>query len=146
MNQPQSHQGSGDSILVRLFDRPSRIKIIEAMLVRYSSALTKEEIAQIAGVDEATFHRNKGLLLELSIIEETPGQNNKTLYRLNQDSSLVQALGDLYSEVTGHAATLTPDDHRREAIDTIHKEANRKTESNSVEYIDTDDFFREANS
>lgn len=107
---------AGDSLLVRLFGRPSRVKIIEALLTRYTAKLTATQIAEVAGIDKSTFHRNKDLLLELEIIERSDIGGN-TVFTLNENSPLVQALGQLHTEislytnelVTSKTQTTTPD-------------------------------------
>ena len=92
---PNGAEGSyvDGSIFVRVLGSPSRIKIIDVFLGKYYTELSAAQIADLAGIDVSTFHRNVDVLLDLGIVEETQTVSGAQLYQLDTDHPVSKALG-----------------------------------------------------
>lgn len=107
--EPDNPTGPGNasvyievSPFVRLLGTPSRVKILDVLLRRHSSWLSAEEIADLAGIDQGTFSRNKGVLIELDLLHrEDSGQ--KTTYKVNTEHPFIQLLGKAHTELLEYA-------------------------------------------
>lgn len=87
-----------DSPFVRLLDREGRVKTIDVLLRKPHSKLTADEIAELAGIEPSTFHRNKDVLEELNIVQsETVG--NTSQYTINTDNEIAKTLAKTHTKL-----------------------------------------------
>lgn len=71
--EPNGAEGSyvEGSTLVRLLGSPSKVRMVDVFLGKHYVELSAAQVADLAGVDVSTFHRNVGVMLDLGIVEET---------------------------------------------------------------------------
>lgn len=100
----ESHQlpHSARSPFVRLLATSGRVRTLDAFLRKYQTELSAGDIADVTDVSESTFSRNKDVLLELNIIEQTHSEAGKQYYRLNVDSPLVKLLAEFHTKLIQH--------------------------------------------
>lgn len=95
---PDLGQYADDSAFVRLLSTKGRVRILDVLLRQHSSELTAAEIVEAANIDEATFSRNKDVLMELDMV--TSNENHSPItYTINIDNPIVQVLGRAHTEL-----------------------------------------------
>lgn len=87
------------SVFQQILGRPSRIKLIEVFLGKHYVELSAAQVADLAGIDVSTFHRNVDALLDLGVVETTRTVGGAQLYQLNVDHPVSKALGKTRSEL-----------------------------------------------
>lgn len=113
---PNGAEGSyvNGSIFVRVLGSPSRTKIIDVFLGKHYTELSAAQIADLAGIDVSTFHRNVDVLLDIGVVEETRTVSGAQLYQLDTDHPVSKALGKTRWELLGYVENIDrPDADKR---------------------------------
>lgn len=92
---PDGAEGSyvEGSIFVRVLGTPGRVKMIDVFLGKHYTELSAAQVADLAGIDVSTFHRNVEALVDLGVVEETRTVSGAQLYQLDTDHPVSKALG-----------------------------------------------------
>lgn len=103
--EPAGADGSyvEESTLVRLLGTPGKVRIIDVFLGKHYVELSAAQVADLAGIDVSTFHRNVDVLVDLGIVEETRTVGGTQLFSLDTDHPVSKALGRARSELLEHA-------------------------------------------
>lgn len=110
----EEHTYGEYSPFVRLLETPGRVRILDVFLRRFESELSASDIAHL--VSESTFSRNKDVLLELGVINQTREVAGKKYYQLNRDSELVKLLGQFHTQLIVHSSDIV------DGTDTLQEE------------------------
>lgn len=94
---------SDESPFVRLLGTPGRVRILDAFLTKYMTEMSASDISNLTGVSKSTFSRNKDVLQELDLIEQSSNKGGEQFYKLNLDSSLATLLGDFHTQLLNHS-------------------------------------------
>lgn len=86
------------SAFVRLLETKGRVRVLDVLLGKPHSELTAKQIADLAGIDKSTVHRNKGILLEFGVIEEID-QGSSPRYTIDLDNEIAKILGRAHTEL-----------------------------------------------
>ncbi|RQH01898.1 winged helix-turn-helix domain-containing protein [Natrarchaeobius oligotrophus] len=116
---------SESSPFVKLFETPSRVKIVDVFLRKHYEELTASDVIELAGLSRNSFHRNVDDLEELGIVERAGTVGNTTTYRLNKDSELAKTLAAAHADVLRHSARVleTTDARIERSIEASVKQA-----------------------
>lgn len=68
-------------------------KIVEFLLDNPVLDFSKKDIAEGAGVSRSTLHKYFPRLEEMGVVKKTRKYQNTTLYKLNEDSEIVNEIG-----------------------------------------------------
>ncbi|UWG50059.1 putative transcriptional regulator, MarR family [Halalkaliarchaeum sp. AArc-CO] len=97
---------SDRSPFVRLLEKPAHVRIYDVFLRKHYTELSAAEVADLGGIDKATFHKNKKELLNLGIIEQTRVKGQTEYYRLNKENEFVEILHDTHTKLQAHAPVI----------------------------------------
>lgn len=90
------------SIFQLVLGSPSKTRIVEVLLGKHYTELSAAQIADLAGIDVSTFHRNIDVLLDIGVVEETRTVSGAQLYQLDTDHPVSKALGKTRWELLKH--------------------------------------------
>ncbi len=93
---------SESSPFVRLFETPSRVKILDLFLRKHYEELTASDVEMLTDVSQSSFHRNIDDLEALGVIEHTGTTGNTNTYRLNKDSDLAKTVASAHADILEH--------------------------------------------
>lgn len=116
---------SESSPFVKLFETPSRVKIVDVFLRKHYEELTASDVIELAGLSRNSFHRNVDDLEELGVVERAGTVGNTTTYRLNKDSELAKTLAKAHADILRHSTHVfeTTDDRIERSIAASVKQA-----------------------
>ncbi len=75
-----------------VFGNSPMVKVLDTLIENPKLDYTKKELAEAAGISKSTLYKLWNQLEVNEIIEETRSIGNATLYKLNEDSRIVQEL------------------------------------------------------
>lgn len=81
------------SIFLRVLGSPGRVKMLAVLLGKHYKELSAAQIADLAGIDVSTFHRNVDTFVDIGIVEETRTVGGTQLYQLDTEHPVSKALG-----------------------------------------------------
>lgn len=81
------------SLFTELLGRPGRVEILEVFLGKHYDELSAAQVADLAGVDVSTFHRNVDVLVDYGIVEKSRSVGGTQLYALDVENPTAKALG-----------------------------------------------------
>lgn len=104
--QPKVDSYADASPLVRLLNTEGRVRLLDVFLGKSYQALTTKEVAKLAGVNESTFYRNVGPLLEMDLIRKG-SDGGEVVYTLNQENELATKLREAQIEALEYSQETT---------------------------------------
>lgn len=109
---PDGAEGSyvEDSIFVRVLGSPGRAKMLDVFLGKHYTELSAAQVADLAGIDVSTFHRNVEVLTDLGVVKETRTVGGAQLYQLDTDHPVAKALGKTRWALIEHVEKLDRSD------------------------------------
>lgn len=81
------------SLFTELLGRPGRVEILEVFLGKHYDELSAAQVADLAGVDVSTFHRNVDVLIDRGVVEKSREVGGTQLYALDVENPTAKALG-----------------------------------------------------
>ena len=81
------------SLFTELLGRPGRVEILEVFLGKHYDELSAAQVADLAGVNVSTFHRNVDVLIDHGIVEKSRSVGGTQLYALDVENPTAKALG-----------------------------------------------------
>lgn len=78
--------------LEKIFGESATLKILDVLMNHPSMDYSKKELAESAGVAESTVHRSWDRIQEMKAVKKSRKYGKTQLYKLNQDSDIVEQL------------------------------------------------------
>ena len=104
MTENTSSQSYADtSSFAALFDKPTRVKILDVFLGKHHKSLSQQAIADLAGINQSSVSRNMTMALDIGLVEEAGTEGNKQLYTLNTDHPAAGPLRKARHELTKYS-------------------------------------------
>lgn len=97
------------SPFTRLLETKSRVRMIDTFLGKSYDELTREEIAELAGIDQSSVSRNLGILLDIGLVKETGTRGNATTFTLNSEHPVAESLKSARRELFQHSSLIESD-------------------------------------
>jgi DNA-binding IclR family transcriptional regulator len=94
------------SALVALLGSPGKVKLLDVFLGKHYEELSAAQVADLAGIDVSTFHRNVDPFLDVGVVEETRTVGGTQLYRLDTDHPVSKAFGRAQSALLEYAEAI----------------------------------------
>ena len=86
-------------MLEQVFGESAGLKILDVLMNHPSMDYSKKELAEAAGIAESTVHRSWDKITRMNAVTESRKYGKTQLYKLNQDSNIVQQLFKLDQEL-----------------------------------------------
>ncbi|MFB6158645.1 MAG: hypothetical protein ABEJ95_03190 [Candidatus Nanohalobium sp.] len=83
---------SEESLLEKLFGESAVLKVLDVLMDYPTMDYSKRDLAEVTGISESAVHENWEILEEIGAVEESREHEGTQLYRLNQDSEVVEHL------------------------------------------------------
>ena len=94
--------------LEKLFGESATLKILDVLMEHPSMDYSKKELAETAGIAESTVHRSWDTIQEINATEKSRKYGKTQLYKLNQDSEIVEQLYKLDQQLRKDTNTSEP--------------------------------------
>jgi len=94
------YRDMGDSLLVRLFGRSPKARILDIFLANPFFDFSGEGLARELGMSKQTLYRNIRELEELGVIVVSRKVGRAVMYRLNRENPVVKALNNLVNQLS----------------------------------------------
>ncbi len=117
------------SALVELLGSPGKVKMLDVFLGKHYEDLSATQVADLAGIDVSTFHRNVDAFLDVGVLVETRTVGGTQLYRLDTDHPVSKALGQTRSALLEYAESID-----READEDIEPDRSESVDSGFAEF------------
>lgn len=85
--------------LEQVLGESAALKILDVLMSHPSMDYSKKELAEAAGIAESTVHRTWDKIEKLGAAKESRKYGKTQLYKLNQNSSMIQQLFKLDQEL-----------------------------------------------
>lgn len=85
--------------LLSVFGTKAVLKIADVLLTHPSADYSKKELAEAAGISEASVHRNWEAIEKAGLVRKTRSFGNTDLYAMEQDSKVMRKLFELDQEL-----------------------------------------------
>lgn len=86
-----------------LLGSPGKVRMLKVFLGKHYEELSAAQVADLAGIDASTFHRNVDIFLDAGVVTESRTVGGAQLYRLDADHPVARALGRARSSLLEHA-------------------------------------------
>lgn len=94
--------------LEKIFGESATLKILDVLMNHPSMDYSKKELAESAGVAESTVHRSWDRIQEMKAVKESRKYGKTQLYKLNQDSDIVEQLFKLDQKLRSEVDSTKP--------------------------------------
>jgi len=95
-------------LLEKIFGKSATLKILDVLMNHPSMDYSKKELAESAGVAESTVHRSWDRIQEMKAVKESRKYGKTQLYKLNQDSDIVEQLFKLDQKLRSEVDSSEP--------------------------------------
>lgn len=94
--------------LEKIFGESATLKILDVLMNHPSMDYSKKELAESAGVAESTVHRSWDRIQEMKAVKESRKYGKTQLYKLNQNSDIVEQLFKLDKKLRSEVDSTKP--------------------------------------